>query len=124
MPATTYAGDKAYDDGDLHELLWDLKKHSALRLHAYRTQKKDGNKQLWLKLKQSPFYQAGLRLRFRIDASGESKAWHGFGRCRYRGLDRYTVQSLLTFISLNLKRIVLLLTGVRFRPLAKDLAES
>jgi IS5 family transposase len=125
VPAKTYAGDKAYDDGDLHELLWDLKKHSALRLHAYRTQKKDANKQLWLKLKQSPFYQAGLKLRFRIERKfGEGKSWHSFGRCRYRGLQRYSVQSLLTFTVLNLKRIVLLLTGVRFRPLAKELVES
>jgi transposase, IS5 family len=124
VPAQTYAGDKAYDDGELHELLWDLKKHSALRLHAYRTQKKDANKQIWLRLKQSLFYQAGLKLRFRIERKfGEGKSWHGFGRCRYRGLDRYTVQSLLTFMVLNLKRVVLLLTGVRFRPLAKELVE-
>lgn len=125
VPATTYAGDKAYDDGDLHDLLWELKKHSALRLHAYRTQKKDANKDIWLKLKESPFYQAGLKLRFRIERKfGEAKSWHRFGRCRYRGLDRYTVQSLLTFAVLNLKRIVLLLTGVRFRPLAKELVEN
>jgi len=125
IPAHTYGGDKAYDDGDLHELLWDLKKHSALRLHTYRTAKKDAHKELWLKLKQSPFYQAGLKLRFRIERKfGEGKAWHGFGRCRYRGLERYKVQSFLTFMVLNLKRIVLLLTGVRFRPLAKELVEA
>jgi len=125
VPAQTYAGDKAYDDGDLHDLLWDLKKHSALKLHTYRTNKKDANKELWIRLKRSPFYQAGLKLRYRIERKfGEGKAWHGFGRCRYRLLERYKIQAFLTFMVLNLKRIVLLRTGVRFRPLAKDLVES
>lgn len=32
VPAGTYAGDKGYDDGELHTLLWHLGEHSALRL--------------------------------------------------------------------------------------------
>jgi IS5 family transposase len=124
VPAETYAGDKAYDDGDLHDLLWTLHKHSALRLNKKRTTKKDPNKQIWFDLLASPFYQAGLKLRFRIERKfGEAKAWHGFDRCRYRGVDRYAVQSFLTFMMLNLKRMVLLLTGIRFRPIAKQLVE-
>jgi IS5 family transposase len=64
-------------------------------------------------------------VRFRIERKfGEGKAWHGFGRCRYRGVDRYAVQSFLTFMTLNLKRMVLLVTGVRFRPIAKQLVEG
>jgi len=47
------------------------------------------------------------------------KAWHGFGRCRYLGLDRYRVQALLTLMVRNCKRVVKLLTGVTFRPQAK-----
>ena len=125
VPAETYAGDKAYDDGDLHDLLWTLKKHSALRLKRQRTAKKDPNKQIWYELLASPFYQAGLTVRFRIERKfGEEKAWHGFDRCRYRGVDRYKVQSFLTFMVLNLKRMVLLVTGVRFRPIAKQLVEG
>ena len=125
IPAETYAGDKAYDDGDLHDMLWTLKKHSALRLHKKRTTKKDPNKQIWFKLLASRFYQAGLKVRFRIERKfGEGKAWHGFDRCRYRGVDRYKVQSFLTFMVLNLKRMVLLVTGVRFRPIAKQLVEG
>jgi IS5 family transposase len=124
VPAETYAGDKAYDDGDLHDLLWTLHKHSALRLNKKRTTKKDPNKQIWFELLASPSYQAGLKLRFRVERKfGEAKAWHGFDRCRYRGLARYKVQSFLTFMMLNLKRMVLLLTGVRFRPIAKQLVE-
>ena len=125
IPADTYAGDKAYDDGDLHDMLWTLKKHSALRLKKTRTTKKDPNKQIWFDLLASPFYHAGLKVRFRIERKfGEGKAWHGFGRCRYRGVDRYAVQSFLTFMTLNLKRMVLLVTGVRFRPIAKQLVEG
>lgn len=125
IPALTYAGDRGYDDGDLHEMLKDLSKHSALKLDKERITKKDPNKEPWLKLLADPFYQAGQKLRFRIERKfGEGKAWHGFGRCRYRGVDRYWVQSFLTFMTLNLKRIVLLVTGVRFRPLAKVLIEG
>lgn len=125
IPAETYAADGAYDDGDLHEMLKDLGKHSALKLDKTRITKKDPNKEVWVKLLADPFYQAGLKLRFRIERKfGEGKAWHSFGRCRYRGVDRYWVQSFLTFMMLNLKRMVLLVTGVRFRPIAKQLIEG
>ncbi len=50
---------------------------------------------------------------------GPAKQKHGFGRCRYWGLARYRIQALLTFPVSNLKRIVKLLTGQTFRPLAK-----
>lgn len=125
IPAETYTADRAYDDGDLHELLWAQHKHSALHLKSQRTTKKDANKEIWFRLLASPFYQAGLRVRFRIERKfGEAKAWHGFDRCRYRGVDRYQVQSYLTFMVLNLKRMVLLVTGTRLRPLAKQLVEA
>lgn len=125
VPAETYTADRAYDDGDLHELLWTRHKHSALRLKAQRTTKKDDSKALWFKLLASPFYQAGLAVRYRIERKfGEAKAWHGFDRCRYRGVARYRVQSYLTFMVLNLKRLILLVTGTRFRPLAKHLVDG
>ncbi|MCL5950156.1 MAG: transposase, partial [Chloroflexi bacterium] len=50
---------------------------------------------------------------------GEGKLWHRLGRCRYLGLVRYGMQAHLTALALNLKRIVLLLTGVPFRPRAR-----
>ena len=122
IPAETYAADRGYDDGDLHEMLWDLKKHSALKLNDYRTKKKDPNKEPWIKLQADPFYKAGLELRYCIERKfGEAKAWHHLNRCRYRGLLRFKVQSFLTFSVLNLKRTVLLLTETRLRPLAKHL---
>jgi IS5 family transposase len=122
VPGETYAADRGYDDGDLHEMLWGMGKHSALKLRKFRTQKKDQNKQPWISLLADPFYQAGQSLRGRIEAKfGEAKSAHRFGRCRYRGLDRFKMQSYLTFMILNLKRLVLLVTGIRMRPLAKHL---
>ncbi len=117
VAAEIYSGDKAYDDTDLHYRLWEKGKHSALRLKRTRTGKKDGNKEVWLKLEQTPEYEMGLRERYKIERKfGEAKRWHGFGRCRYLGLARYGIQAFLTVLALNLKRIVQLLTGVFFRP--------
>jgi IS5 family transposase len=116
VDAQTYSGDRAYDDTDLHYRLWDQGKCSALRLHDYRTRKKDGNKEIWQRLIETSAYQRGLKERYKIERKfGEAKRWHGFGRCRYLGLIRYGIQAFLTALALNLKRIVQLLTGVHFR---------
>jgi transposase, IS5 family len=125
VKASIYTGDKAYDDTDLHERLWQADKHSALRLHAYRTQKKDGNKEVWQKLLATPEYQEGLSERYTIERKfGEGKLWHRLGRCRYLGLVRYGIQAHLTALAMNLKRIVLLLTRVPFRPRASKLTPA
>jgi IS5 family transposase len=114
--ATIYTGDQAYDDTDLHARVWELGKFSAFRLHAYRTQKKDANKEIWQQQQAAPEYQAGLDERFKIERKfGEGKLWHRLGRCRYLGLLRFGIQAHLTALALNLKRIVRLLTGVPFR---------
>jgi IS5 family transposase len=116
-PAEIYAGDKAYDDTDLHFRLWALGKHSALTLNDYRTAASNEHREVWQRLKNSPVYQAGRAERYKIERKfGEAKRWHGFGRCRYLGLLRYGLQAHLTALVLNLKRIVRLLTGVCLRP--------
>jgi IS5 family transposase len=116
VAAEIYTGDMAYDDTDLHERLWQADKHSAFRLHAYRTQKKDGNQAVWHQLLATPEYQEGLDERYTIERKfGEGKLWHRLGRCRYLGLVRYGIQAHLTALAMNLKRIVFLLTGVSFR---------
>lgn len=123
--ASTYTGDMAYDDSDLHERVWQAGKHSAFRLHAYRTQKKDGNKEVWQTLLATPEYQEGLDERYKIERKfGEGKLWHRLGRCRYVGLVRYGMQAYLTALALNLKRIVFLLAGVPFRPRARRLTAA
>jgi IS5 family transposase len=116
-PAEIYAGDKAYDDTDLHFRLWALGKRSALTLNDYRTAASNEHRDTWQRLKDSPEYQAGRAERYKVERKfGEAKRWHGFGRCRYLGLLRYGLQAQLTALVLNLKRLVLLLTGVRLRP--------
>jgi len=112
----TVAGDKGYDDGDNHYYLGDKGINSAIRLNSYRTQKKDKNKEGWLELKQSQEYTEGLKERYKVERKfGEARKWHGFTRCRYIGFIRHAIQSYLTFMALNLKRLAKLLTGVSFR---------
>jgi IS5 family transposase len=114
--AEIYAGDKAYDDTDLHFRLWELDLFPAFRLRAFRTAGNNSRSQLWQGVQDSPEYQAGEAERYKIERKfGEAKRWHGFGRCRYLGLVRYGIQAHLMAMVLNLKRIVLLLTGVPFR---------
>ena len=50
---------------------------------------------------------------------GEAKKWHSFARCRYVGFLRHAIQAYLTFMALNLKRLVKLLTGVGFKAEAR-----
>jgi IS5 family transposase len=116
MAGEVYAGDKGYDDGSNHSLLWSQGKQSALVLNRYRTEKKDGNKEIWLALKATPGYLEGKKERYKVEQKfGEGKHYHGWGRCRYIGLAKYACQSLLTAMALNLKRMVLLLTGSTLR---------
>lgn len=114
VEAEVYAGDKAYDDGDNHELLRWKGKSSALCLNRYRTQKYPEG--LWVEIKGSEDYRQGQRERYRIEQkNAEAKRWHGLGRCRYLGLARYATQAFMTALTMNLKRMVWLLCGVRFR---------
>ncbi len=112
----TVAGDKGYDDGENHYYLKERGINSAIRLNNYRTQKKDGNKEGWLRLQESQAYIDGLKERYKVERKfGEARKWHGYVRCRYLGFIRHAIQSYLTFMALNLKRLVKLLTGVSFR---------
>ena len=119
------AADKGYDDGENHYYLELLGIHSAIRLNDYRTQKKDKNREEWIEIKASPGYQQGFRERYKVERKfGEAKRWHGLGRCRYVGFLRHAVQLYLTFMVLNLKRLVKLLSGVSFKAEAKPLLRA
>jgi IS5 family transposase len=112
----TVAADKGYDDGENHYYLEKKRINSAICLNRRRTQKKDAHKEGWLKLAASPSYQAGLKQRYQVERKfGEARKWHGFKRCRYIGYIRHGIQSYLTFMALNLKRLVRLLTGIAFK---------
>ena len=68
----------------------------------------------WLAMIADPSYQAGCAVRYRIERKfAEAKRWHGFRRCRYRGLLAYKIQAFLTFAAINLKTMVRLLAGSR-----------
>ena len=116
IPVKTVTADKAYDDGENHEFLHANNMHSAIRLNDYRTTKKDANKGIWIALQQSPEYRAGLKERYKVEPKfGEGKEQHGFRRCRYVGLLRFAVQGFLTVLTMNLKRLVVLITGHQSR---------
>ncbi len=67
---------------------------SATHLNRYRTEKKDGSKEIWMALKDSDAGQAGLRECYKIERKhGEAKGNHGLRRCRYLGWMRYAIQA-------------------------------
>lgn len=123
LPVRMVSADRGYDDSDNHCLLWDKGLYSAICLNDYRTEKKDPSKAIWLQLQETSQYKEGLKERYKIERKfGEAKKEHGLGRCRYVGLLRYAIQSFLTAIALNLKRLVMLLTRVPFKGRARALA--
>jgi IS5 family transposase len=116
IPIGTVSADRGYDDSDNHCWLEQQGIQSAICLNKYRTKKKDSNKAPWLAMKHDPAYQEGLRERYKIERKfGEGKQQHGLARCRYCGAERYAIQTVLTAMVLNLKRMVKLLDGVNFR---------
>jgi IS5 family transposase len=108
----TYAADRGYDYGDNHEMLKIKKMYDAIKLNQYRTQKKNSNKEIWIKLKESNKYQEGLKERFKIEQIfGEQKQGHGLARARYLGGKKFHLQACLTGLVHNLKVVVANITG-------------
>jgi IS5 family transposase len=123
LPVSIVTADRAYDDSANHVLLDSLGIASAIRLNTHRLCKKDPSRAVWQELCRSPQYQEGLKERYKVERKfGEAKVRHGLGRCRYLGILRYAIQGFLTAIALNLKRMVLLLTGVPFKGRARAMA--
>lgn len=111
-----YTADKAYDDGDNHELLKHKQFGNGIILNDYRTAKQNPYKQPWLTLQASPTYQRATKLRKIIESIfGSTKTCHGFRRCRYLGLARFGAQAKLTAIAWNLAVIVATMTGTTLR---------
>ena len=120
LPTRIYAGDRAYDDTDIHERLEQEGLVSGITLNDYRTKKRDANKERWLELIADEEHQRGRKARSGVERPfGWVKAWEGFEVCRYLRHLRYSIQSIITFLISNLKRIVKLLTGITFRKQAK-----
>lgn len=122
LPTHTYGGDRAYDDTDIFERIEQQGLHVGIKLRKTRTQKKDPNKQRWIDLLQTPYHRVATSLRSRVEQPfGQAKDKHGFEHCRYLGLARYRIQAFLTFMVVNVKRMVKLLTGITFRAQAKGI---
>jgi len=114
VPVKVVSADRAYDDVDNHLFLEARGIHSAIRLKAMRTKKKDRNKEVWERLLATREYREGQRERYKVEQKfGEAKGRHGLRRCRYVGWFGFALQAFLTVMVLNLKRLVKLLTGAR-----------
>ena len=102
----TYAADKAYDDGEIHELLKDKKLGNAINLKSTRKAER------WQKLKETREWREGRYERYKVERKfAEGKLSHGLRRCRYLGLVKYHAQLTLTAVVLNLKVVVASMTG-------------
>lgn len=114
---TAYTADKAYDDGDNHEFLKVKLLQSAIILKDTRTgSKQEDNNKLWQEFKDREIYREASRQRYKAEQPfGLAKHYHGFARCRYLGKTRMAIQSYLTFMTLNLKRIIKLTENVSLR---------
>lgn len=114
---TAYTADKAYDDGDNHEFLKVKKLQSAIILKSTRTNsKQEENNKLWQEFKDRDIYRGATKLRYTAEQPfGLAKHYHGFSRCRYTGKTKMGIQSYLTFMVLNLKRIMSFTEGIPFR---------
>lgn len=114
---TAYTADKAYDDGDNHEFLKVKKLQSAIILKNTRiNSKQEKNNRYWQEFKDRLIYQEATRQRYKVEQPfGLAKHYHGFTRCRYIGKTKMAIQSYLTFMVLNLKRIIKLTEEVSFR---------
>lgn len=59
------------------------------RLNDYQTRRKGPNKRIWIELKHTGQYQAGLHEHYETERKfGEAKQSHGLRSCRYVGLLR------------------------------------
>lgn len=116
LPVGVVAADRGYDDTANHFWLQEHGIGNAIHLNRHRTQKKDGNKEVWLRLVEQPWYKEALGFRYEIEREfGEGKKHHGLGRCRYVTEPRTTIQAYFTAIVLDLKQLVRSLAGVSFR---------
>jgi IS5 family transposase len=102
--ANTVTADKAYDSKKNHRLLRKKRIHSAIIIKRNRKSRR-------LKIHQmKPEVIAAQRERPKIERKfAELKRFHGLREARYLGLAKVAIQSTLTAIACNLKRMVKLL---------------
>jgi len=91
-----------YDSHQLKELIYK-KPEKGIRIGTVAMDK----------ARESLEFQEGQRGRYKIMRKfDEVKKWHNLAKCRYIGFVRCVIQFYLTFMVVDLKRLVKLLTGV------------
>lgn len=101
--------DAAYDDRENHMYLQNEKRAivSAIRIRKTRLESKGNSKKFWEALVNHPWYKKALSLRYKIEQKfGIVKRWHGFRRCRSRGLGNHSIQAYMTFMVCNVKQLM------------------
>lgn len=107
--ARMVTADKAYDTDLNHRLLKSLSIISAIIIKSNRKKAEIASRA------NSPLRLAAKRKRRLIESKhAEMKRWHGLSVARYWGLAKTFVQTYLTAIAVNLKRIVLLEYKTKF----------
>jgi transposase len=72
---------------------------------------------------KTELYKDSMKKRARIEPKySEMKHPHGLARARYRGLERVTIQALLTAIVVNLKNLIRLLIEAAMQPSQRELS--
>lgn len=117
LKPTVVTADKGYDDIDLYTFCGNHNIFPAVALRTTRcNQKSKKNSAKWEDHKKMPFYKKALGLRYKIEAAfGQVKQWQRFGKCRYFGLNKFMFQSIFTFLTMNLKRIVKLIPAHKIK---------
>lgn len=112
----TLTADKAYGDATLIGILeWEHHIKTAFGLNGQFF--KGEFKCRWDAYQQDPVRVAARKQRSVVErVNADLKDNHGLRRCRYLGQLKYQLQVTLSALAHNLKTIILLLSGARFRP--------
>lgn len=93
--------DKEYDTNENHQIIKEKQSESFIIIKKNRK-----NHELLTK-KESSLYQEIIRERPAIErTNAESKRYHGLSKARWKGKWKMWIQSLLTFIVINCKRLI------------------
>lgn len=101
---TKILADKGYDTNRNHQLI-----ENQYQSKSFIMVKKNRTVDKLVKLMKSKIYQRITKERYKVERRfADSKANHGLGKCRWLGQWKMEIQSYLTALVLNCKRMVVL----------------
>lgn len=101
---TKILADKGYDTNYNHQLI-----ENHYQSKSFIMVKKNRTVDKLVKLMKSKIYQRTTKERYKVERRfADSKANHGLGKCRWLGQWKMEIQSYLTALVLNCKRMVVL----------------